>query len=92
MAGEKQAPYLSVLTESEEQTAVAAACPEVFRIYLDSSSGTDFINNSSYKEISREAKGRGKELFLAMPHIFRETAVVLLYGKYGDTGSSLTDF
>lgn len=75
IAVEKQAPYLSVLTESEEQTAVAAACPEVFRIYLDSSSGTDFINNGSYKEISRVAKGRGKELFLAMPHIFRETAV-----------------
>ena len=74
-AGEKKVPYLSVLAESEEQTEAAVACPEVFRIYLESSSETDFIKNGIYKRISRKAKGQGKELFLAMPHIFRETAV-----------------
>lgn len=72
---EKKSPYLSVLVETEEQTAEAITCPEVFRIYLDSSSGTDFIGKGTYIEICREAKAEGKEIYLAMPHIFRQKAV-----------------
>ncbi|CUX43906.1 putative protease YhbU precursor [Clostridium sp. C105KSO13] len=73
---------LSVLAETKGQVKAALACPEVSRIYLESCLYSTPYGNSECREICRKAAQNGKEVFLAMPHIFRQQTISLFWAGY----------
>lgn len=80
--------YLSVLAETMDQLLEAGKFPAVRRVYVDSSMTENFLSDKSLRHICRELRGQGKEIFLAMPHIFRQDAVSYFSAQY----QALLDF
>lgn len=72
--GEREESYLAVLVETEDQFAAALECEAVRRIYADGMLLSDFTEEKG-SALCKKAALRGKEVYLAMPHIFRERAV-----------------
>lgn len=75
-------PWLSVLAESNEQVRAAAGCPDVKRIYLEAFLYENALKEPGLKALCREASDKGKEIFLAMPHIFRRESISVLTRRY----------
>lgn len=75
-------PWLAVLAESDAQVRAAAGCPDVKRIYLEAFMYEDSLKESELKELCREVSDKGKEIFLAMPHIFRRESVSFFSRRY----------
>lgn len=63
---------LSVLAETESQMNVCLDFPEISRIYADCGMNSELFCSSSARELCNKFRSRGTEVFLAMPHIFRE--------------------
>lgn len=66
-------PYLSVLVETEEQAEAVFHCQKVHRIYMESAAKWNLTGEeccSTYLGGDRQKK----EIFLALPHIYREGA------------------
>ncbi|MGC4019743.1 MAG: DUF3656 domain-containing protein [Muricomes sp.] len=80
LSGKK--PYLSVLAETEVQVRAAVKCPDVRRIYLETFLYENSSRESMCKELCAEAAQNGKEIFLAMPHIFRREAIAFFEKRY----------
>lgn len=70
----KEETYLAVLAETMEQFAAALECETVCRIYVEGMMLSDLAQEKG-AALCKEAVSRGKEIYLAMPHIFREKAV-----------------
>lgn len=79
---DKQEMYLSVLAETKEQVQAAFACPEVKRIYLEFCLYNTPSGTAACRKLCREAVKRKKEIFLAMPHIFRQKTISLFSDGY----------
>lgn len=67
-------PYLSVLVETGEQAEAALNSSLVRRIYAESAANWNFTGEEGYADLCKRAGSRGKEIFLAMPHIYRREA------------------
>lgn len=65
-------PYLSVLAETEEQLYIAGSFPQVKRIYVESDISGNIFHNDTLLDTCRRLRQNGREVFLAMPRIFRE--------------------
>lgn len=68
-------PYLSALAESKEQLEVLVHSADISRIYMDSNISLDFLDDRKLQLFCKECRRSGKEIFLAMPYIFRQEAV-----------------
>lgn len=67
--------YLSVLTETVEQFETVLKQPEAERIYLESFALKREQLCRDLKNLVKQAHNKGKECYLALPHVFRlETA------------------
>jgi putative protease len=75
-------PFLSVLVLSAEQAWTAVHSTDVKRIYIESCIYNDYSEQSECKELCNTASENGKEIFLALPHIFRTNAVDFFSSKY----------
>lgn len=75
---------LSVLVETEEQLCAAVDFADISRIYVDSAMSGELLDCPNALELCREARTAGKEVFLAMPHIFREKTEKLFMKQYTD--------
>lgn len=73
---------LTVLAETKEQMDAAVEFPEVRRIYADSAMGGELLDEPGALELCQSARRAGKEVFLAMPHIFREETERLFLKRY----------
>lgn len=74
--------FLSVLAETSQQMNAAINEPCVSRIYMDCNIGTDFLQDRALRLLCSKCKEQGKEIFFAMPHIFRENALTFFTGQY----------
>lgn len=63
------------LAETREQFDVLCREQGIERIYLESFAVSDIFDNKEIKKLTQLAHEMGKELFLAMPHIFRSNTV-----------------
>lgn len=75
-------PGFSVSVESKEQFKAAAESGDVSRIYMDSNISARLFEDHELISLREECKRQGKEIFLAMPHIFRKDAVELFDRDY----------
>lgn len=73
---------LTVLAETKEQIDAAAEFPEVRRIYADSAMGGELLEEPGALELCQRVRKEGTEVFLAMPHIFREETERLFLKRY----------
>lgn len=73
---------LCVLVETLEQLLSILEFPEVNRVYVDSALHGDFLECTEALEVCRRIRGQGTEVFLAMPHIFREDTEMLFQKRY----------
>ena len=64
--------YLAVLVETEEQLQVVSDFPQVRRIYVESDISGNLFHNDTLPDTFRRIRQNGKEVFLAMPRVFRE--------------------
>lgn len=62
---------VSVLVETPEQLCAAAEFPGGGRVYADSAMNGNLAECAEALRLCREIRGQGREVFLAMPHIFR---------------------
>lgn len=67
-------PYLSVLVETEEQAEVAFHCQKVQRIYIESAAKWNLVGDNEWCRQYLGGDRQKKEIFLALPHIYREEA------------------
>lgn len=63
---------ISVLVKNKEQFAEVCHCDFVKRIYVDCNYMSRIWENMQCKEIIRQVRELKKEIFLAMPHVFRK--------------------
>lgn len=73
---------LMVLAETKEQLSVAAEFSEVRRIYVDSAMEDELLDCPGALEICRRIRKAGNEVFLVLPHIFREDTEQLFLKRY----------
>lgn len=73
---------LSILAEKEEHLRAAAKFTEVERIYVDSAMHGELLDCDSAMELCDEIRGQGREVFLALPHIFRMNTEELFQKRY----------
>ncbi len=78
--GQADKPYLSVLTETKEQLEAVLQIPGRLRVYIDSNIEQDLFGNERLREIC--CTEQEKQIFLAMPHIFREDAAARFEACY----------
>lgn len=67
----ERTPAVYALTETVEQFEVLLSSTYVERIYLDCNALDRIWENGETRELIAKARAAGKEIFLAMPHIFR---------------------
>lgn len=75
-------PKLTALVETKEQAEGVLNCPEVVGIYLEFDSFCENGSISHIRLLCEQAKKRGKEVFLALPRIFRNEAKEYFVGIY----------
>lgn len=78
----KERAELMVLAETKEQLSVAAEFSEVRRIYVDSAMEGELLDCPGALEICRRIRKAGNEVFLVLPHIFRENTEQLFLKRY----------
>lgn len=83
-AGRTEPVYTAfyALVETLPQFEVLCGRASVKRIYLDCNAVRSIWNSSTVKELTVEAKRCKKEIFLAMPHIFRASSEVRYEAGY----------
>jgi putative protease len=79
---EKKGNGLYVYVETTEQFDVSVLYSEVTRIYLDCNCQKEFWTNESFDCMIELAHKNKKEIFLAMPHIFRSHTIQLYEENY----------
>lgn len=82
---------LSVLVETKEQLRVLDEVSFVKRIYVDSALGGDLLKDAEALKICRTIQRQGREIFLALPHIFREDTEKQFLDRYTEVLDSLFD-
>lgn len=70
-----QMPPLYVYVEQREQWEEALRYDRVRRIYLDCNAVTRIWENPEFLDMIQKTHEQGKEIYLAMPHIFRKSTV-----------------
>ena len=80
---ETQAPLLYVYVEEEEQWKGALSSEIVRRIYLDCNAIEHIWDNARVDKIIEKTHQCGKQIFLAMPHVFRQETVEKYEIGYG---------
>lgn len=73
---------VSVLVETKEQLEAVGEFDEIARIYVDSGIDGDLIKSKEALRICEELHAKGKMLYLALPHIFREKSERLFLAHY----------
>lgn len=71
----EEKPRICVQAEQRAQLELLASVPWVHRVYMECSALTSVLTNPETWELVERLRGTGKEVFLAMPHIFREDTV-----------------
>lgn len=71
----KDKMLLTALVETKEQFEAVLLDENVHRIYVDGNCSEDVLNDLEIKNNCMKCHDLGKEVFLAMPHIFRQNAV-----------------
>lgn len=66
---------LYVYAERKEQWKTVLAHKEIRRIYLDCNAVHEIWRNPDWEKMIEETHEAGKELYLAMPHIFRKETI-----------------
>ena len=74
--------YYSVLVETIEQLKIVLTYPQIKRIYIDCNIANPLLENPLLEQLYFQAKELGFEVFLAMPHIFREDAIQIFEKNY----------
>ncbi|MDD3404536.1 MAG: DUF3656 domain-containing protein [Hespellia sp.] len=88
-AGGEQTTYISVLVETMQQLQTAADTPDIVRIYLDANVIPQVLrNHDRLQTVLSCAAQSGKEIYFAMPHIFRAAAAEE-YARYYEVLCSL---
>lgn len=64
--------YFSALVETIPQLEEVCAYPEITRIYIDSAMAGSLPNHKTLAGICGGLRAEGRDVYLAMPHIFRE--------------------
>ena len=75
MVSDTQIPPLYVYVEQKEQWEEVKKHDLVRRIYLDCNAVNRIWENREFLDIIQESHEQGKEIYLAMPHIFRKPTV-----------------
>lgn len=73
---------LCVLVETAEQLKAVFEFPEASRVYVDSAMNGNLSECTEVLELCQEIRRQGRELFLAMPHIFRGKTEELFLKQY----------
>lgn len=73
---------LSVLAETLEQLCAAAEFSKAARVYVDSAMNGELSACTEALELCRRIRGQKREVFLAMPHIFREQTEELFFNQF----------
>ncbi len=68
-------PQLTALVETKEQFSAVLENKMISRVYVDTNCSQDLFNDSDIEMNCIKCHQNGKEVFLAMPHIFRQNAV-----------------
>ena len=71
-----------ILVERMEQLQVAIEFDEIERIYVDSGLEKDLAKCEEGLQLCADLRKQGKEVFLALPHIFREQTETLFLAHY----------
>lgn len=75
-------PELRVFVETKEQLSAVSEEPEVKRVYIDSAMNGELIEQTEALAVCRKLQKQGKEVFLAMPHVFREKTEKIFWERY----------
>lgn len=75
-------PFLHVYVESLEQLECALSVEKIRRIYLDCNAIDYIWKSKTLSELCDSAHSQGKEIYLAMPHIFRKDAINKYESEY----------
>lgn len=75
-------PFLSVLVETPEQFKAVVCYPDIGRIYVDSNITSDPLRNPNILQFCDKAVQNGTQVFLAMPHIFRDDTAAYFASRY----------
>ncbi len=73
---------LTALVETKEQFSSVVSNSAVSRVYVDGNCAKDVLNDLDIRKNCMKCHQKGKEVFLAMPHIFREDAVCYYEKNY----------
>ncbi len=91
----KQVTELTVLAETTEQLQTVALFSEKYggvkRVYVDSAMDGDFFKEETACRLCEKMQTSGVEVYLAMPHIFREETTRLFEKNYAEKVKKVFD-
>lgn len=80
----REVPQLTALAETKEQLQAMMEVEEIERIYVDSGMDGDLIKSKEAVKLCHQLRESGRQVYLALPHIFREKTERLFLAHYKD--------